>query len=91
MTGAQGEDISRRGDTPPKGPICPVCGHPGIRIAYGLPGPEMIDSAEAGRIALGGCVVSGIDPDWACTGPEQHVWRSGEEFRAMRSGDEWSG
>lgn len=53
----------------------------------------MMDAAEEGRIVLGGCVVTGFDPDRVCTGPERHVWRSGEEAQATSSGagDEWSG
>ena len=77
MTGAQG-------------PPCPICGSPGVRIAYGMPGPDMIDAAEEGRLVLGGCVVTGFDPEWACTGPEQHVWRAGEEEQAARPGEQRS-
>lgn len=41
---------------------CPFCGSDEVLpILYGLPGPEMMKEAEAGRIALGGCC---IDPDY---------------------------
>lgn len=78
MTGSEEQDAS---------PSCPVCGSRGVRIAYGMPGPEMMDAAQEGRIVLGGCVVSGFDPEWACTGPDPHVWRSGEEALARRWSD----
>ena len=74
----------------PEGPPCPICGRPGVPIEYGMPGPEMVDEAEAGRIVLGGCVVTGYDPDWACTGPERHVWRVGEEALATKADEGWS-
>lgn len=34
------------------------CAHPKtVRIFYGLPGPELMERAEAGEVALGGCMV----------------------------------
>ena len=46
---------------------CPFCGsHEVVPILYGLPGPEMMEQAEAGKIALGGCCVTGDDPNWHC-------------------------
>ncbi len=48
--------------------ICPRCGNPtGIRIAYGLPGSELIERAERGEIALGGCMIRPDSPEWRCT------------------------
>lgn len=76
--------------TDAEGPRCPICGARAVPIAYGMPGPEVFDAADEGRVVLGGCVVTGFDPDWACTGPEQHIWRSGEEDRAAKSVDESS-
>ncbi len=87
MTGANEQNASRRAVASPQGPPCPVCGSLGVRIAYGMPGPDLVDAGEEGRLVLGGCVVTGFDPEWACTGPEQHVWRAGEEDRAVRAGD----
>jgi len=45
---------------------CPTCGTRMIPILYGLPSPEMRESVERGEIKLGGCVVSGGDPEWWC-------------------------
>jgi hypothetical protein len=46
---------------------CPKCGSLDIvPILYGLPGPEMMDSAEKGRIELGGCCVTDNDPQKRC-------------------------
>lgn len=46
---------------------CPNCdaGNP-LPIVYGLPDLEAARKAEAGEIALGGCVVTGDDPRWRC-------------------------
>jgi hypothetical protein len=33
---------------------------------YGLPGPEMMEAANQGKIALGGCVVGDRDPQKEC-------------------------
>jgi hypothetical protein len=48
-------------------PMCPSCGSTEVvPIAYGLPGPELMERAERGEVALGGCLVSGNDPRWQC-------------------------
>jgi hypothetical protein len=44
--------------------VCPSCGGNSVPIVYGLP---MMEGAEAERrweIVLGGCVVTGQDPDY---------------------------
>jgi hypothetical protein len=43
-------------------------------LVFGMPGPELMEEFEAGRFALGGCVIEEKIPRWACTGPEQHRW-----------------
>jgi hypothetical protein len=46
---------------------CPKCGSLDIvPIMYGLPGPEAMEAAEQGRIALGGCCVGERDPQKQC-------------------------
>lgn len=46
---------------------CPVCGSKRIvKILYGYPSWEVKEDVEAGRIALGGCVITGDDPYWKC-------------------------
>ena len=45
----------------------PVCGSTRVvKIAYGLPGPELAAAAQRGEVALGGCCVSDYDPRWYC-------------------------
>lgn len=46
--------------------ICPACGGKLVPIMYGLPGPEAAEASQRGEIALGGCIVSGDDPQFAC-------------------------
>ena len=47
---------------------CPICGEKKIAtISYGYPTEEAFKDAEAGKIVLGGCCVSGYDPSWQCT------------------------
>lgn len=53
-------------------PDCPVCGQPGIRIAYGYPSHEMGKAADAGEIVLGGCEVWDGMPTWQCS--QGHEW-----------------
>ena len=48
-------------------PKCPSCSSDNVAvIAYGLPGPEMMEEAERGDIVLGGCVVTDDGPEWHC-------------------------
>lgn len=46
---------------------CPQCGSKrAVRIMYGMPAYEAFLKAEKGEIALGGCVITGNDPQWQC-------------------------
>lgn len=46
---------------------CPKCGSLDIvPIMYGLPGPEGMEAARDGKIALGGCCVTDHDPRKRC-------------------------
>ena len=47
--------------------ICPK-GHTDglIPIAYGLPGRSLMKKARKGKVKLGGCIVTGCDPEWYC-------------------------
>ena len=56
--------------------VCPKCGNDsGIPIAYGLPGIELMDAAQRGEVALGGCIVMPDNPDWRCTDAAcGHAW-----------------
>jgi hypothetical protein len=55
---------------------CAVCGGRGVRIVYGLPGPELADAAERGELALGGCVIGDDDPNLQCSACGNE-WRTG--------------
>lgn len=57
-------------------PKCPKCGSGNVvPIRYGYPGAEMWSDYEAGKIDLGGCVISGDgdDPVWRCRHC-RHAW-----------------
>lgn len=45
---------------------CPDCGTKLLPIVYGMPGPELFDDAEQGKVMLGGCCVSFNDPTRGC-------------------------
>jgi ribosomal protein L37E len=47
---------------------CPRCGTRAIPILRGLPSAAAFEAADRGEIYLGGCAVTGEDPDFACTG-----------------------
>jgi rubrerythrin len=47
--------------------VCPFCGYgPPIEIVYGMPTYEAEQAAKRGEIMLGGCCVTGSDPQWCC-------------------------
>lgn len=52
------------GDEP--APPCPACGAILVPIAYGYPDNDLMELAIEGRVQLGGCVIVGEDPTWAC-------------------------
>jgi len=48
-------------------PECPSCASNNIAaIAFGYPGPEMMEESQRGKIVLGGCIVTDDDPEWHC-------------------------
>jgi hypothetical protein len=65
--------------TEAKAPVCPECEKSGVPIAYGFPGAEMFEAAEAGRIVLGGCVIYSDMPTWQCS--RGHRWADDSQLR----------
>jgi hypothetical protein len=56
-------------------PTCPKCNaRAGIPILYGYPSPGMLEKSEAGKIELGGCIVTFDQPEWSCRACH-HRWR----------------
>lgn len=44
---------------------CPVCGGRGVPIVYGLPGVELAQAENRGKVLLGGCIP--MDDNAKCT------------------------
>ena len=64
---------------------CPACGSGQVvRIQYGLPSPEDLADQEAGRIELGGCVVTGTGPSWHCRSCGAQIHRESLRGRLAR-------
>jgi hypothetical protein len=62
-----------------KGSTCPICAKAKlVPIVYGLPGVELRRDSEMGLVSLGGCVVTGNDPELECLGCEAKLMRDGE-------------
>ena len=62
-----------------KGSTCPACTKAKlVPIAYGLPGPEMLNDVELGLVQIGGCCVTDNDPELACLRCEAQFMRDGE-------------
>ncbi|WP_203329171.1 hypothetical protein [Candidatus Laterigemmans baculatus] len=56
---------------------CPKCGgQPVARIVYGLPhfSDELEQEIQSGKTVLGGCCISGDDPEWQCTQFDQNIY-----------------
>jgi hypothetical protein len=58
-------------------PACPVCKEPGIPLLFGLPVPEARKAADAGQLALAGCIMPDDPPNWQCR--QGHQWRHDDE------------
>ena len=57
---------------------CHECGSLRIaRILYGLPAwsAELEADLKAGRVAIGGCCITGDDPAWKCMECEAEIYR----------------
>ncbi len=47
---------------------CPRChSNDTIRIAYGMPGPELMEAAGRGEVVLGGCCIAANQPNHKCS------------------------
>lgn len=47
---------------------CPQCGNATVLpIVYGMPGPELWEEAQQGKVLLGGCCIGPFEPDHQCT------------------------
>ena len=52
--------------------VCPNCkSNNVVPIAYGYPGPEMIDELKEGKIHIGGCMIEEDSPDFHCNDCER--------------------
>ncbi len=51
---------------------CGVTGKP-LPIVYGYPTPETFEAAQRGEVVLGGCVLTGDDPEWTCAACREPV------------------
>jgi hypothetical protein len=66
----------------PARPACPACASTGvIPIVYGSPAESLWHEARAGKLVLGGCVITGGEPLWHCKG-------CGTDFRGIEKLDE---
>ena len=57
---------------------CPECGSLRVaRILYGYPvySAELEADMKAGRIAIGGCCITGDDPKWKCMECETGIYK----------------
>lgn len=55
---------------------CPKCGSKKVvRVLYGEPTYEAFLKEMAGKIVLGGCIVTGNDPAWSCTECHINIYR----------------
>ena len=52
--------------------ICPYCNSKDVaKIVYGYPSGDMIMQEAVGKIKLGGCIITGIDPEYFCNNCER--------------------
>ena len=67
----------------PKHRTCPSCGSKKCaRILYGYLAysKELERDLDAGKVVIGGCVVTGNDPNWRCLDCENE-WLDGKESK----------
>lgn len=70
-------------------PPCPVCGPTDtVFLVFGLPLDKTLRAAEAGLLALGGCVIDDDPPYCQCRTCGVEVWRDGRHHPAEWYGEE---
>ena len=69
----------RKGDTKiNKSSKCPNCGERRlVPISYGFPSSSTMELSEQGLIMLGGCILTGDDPQLHCFDCDHSVWVDG--------------
>jgi hypothetical protein len=61
------------------GRMCPGCGREdSVPMVWGLPGPDLMELAERGLVALGGCMLPGEAPVLSCRACGLEWGRSGD-------------
>ena len=50
-----------------------------MRIVYGYPGLDLMQAAQRGEVALGGCVISDHDPAHKCRKCGRRFYSDGSE------------
>lgn len=71
--------MSERFEAGTKPKKCPKCGSKRIaRILYGLPAfsDELQADLRSGKLALGGCCITGDDPVWKCLECETELYKA---------------
>jgi hypothetical protein len=76
--------------TKAKARTCPECQRSvvPIPIVHGFPSPESFEDAEAGRVQLGGRIVTDDDPEWACPNCEVGLFDDDDHKRRYQR---WAG
>jgi hypothetical protein len=57
---------------------CPQCGSQQIAtFLYGIQSysEELMTEIKAGRVILGGCTITGYDPDWRCNDCKAEIFK----------------
>ena len=81
-TAPQERDPAVRHEASQKPEKCPACGSNHVAdILYGLPdfSDELCAELDAGKTVLGGCCLTGDDPEWRCVDCEMDVYKKGRE------------
>lgn len=64
---------------------CPSCKSPNVaRILYGMPSYEAFLEAEAGKIIIGGCMVTDDDPIWGCIDCKTKIYKKDSALNLNR-------
>ena len=64
---------------------CPKCGSKNaVKIVYGMPSYDLFEAAQAGKVKLGGCVITEDNPDYCCKNCE-HEWNKEQAVEAAYS------
>ena len=68
---------------------CPICNEIMVKIIYGLPGTDLLESAKQRKVFIGGCVVGECNPKYHCYKCQKSFYEDLDVASSVDEDDNW--